>query len=97
MGTFLTVMFILFVIVVFIALVIFFGIAAMAFGEEFADYVHDVSEEYFELKRNKAIKIKFKKRWSDKGTYMEIDLFGTQCTCGSVAEMVAWLKERGVE
>lgn len=97
MGTFLTIMFCLFVVVVFIALIVVFCVAVSAFGEEFYDYVQEASEEYFELKRHKAIKIKFKKRWSDKDTYMEIDLFGTQCTCGSVAEMVAWLKEQGVE
>ena len=97
MGTFLAVMFILFIVVVFIALVILFGVAATAFGEEFADYVHDACEEYFNLKRKKTINILVGRKWASERTYVEIDLFGVKCTCGSVSEMVAWLKEHGVE
>ena len=97
MGTFLAVMFCLFIIVVFIALVILLGVAATAFGEEFSDYVHDASEEYFKLKRKKTINILVGRKWASEQTYMKIDLFGMECTCGSVSEMVAWLKEHGIE
>ena len=97
MGTFLAVMFCLFIVVVFIALVILLGVAATAFGEEFSDYVHDASEEYFYRKRERNIKIKIPRLWSAKMTQLEVDLFGKQYDFSNVAEMVAWLKEHGVE
>lgn len=97
MGTFLAVMFCLFIVVVFIALVILLGVAATAFGEKFYDYLQDVSEEYFNLKRKKVIQIQIRRKWASEDKRVEIDLFGIECVCGSVAEMVAWLKEQGVE
>lgn len=97
MGTFLTIMFCLFVVVVFIVLVILLGVTATAFGEKLYDYLEEAIEEYFDLKRKKAIKIQVKKRWADQETYMDVNLFGIQHTCYSVDEMVAWLKEQGVE
>lgn len=97
MGTFLTVMFYLFVIAVFVAFIVLLCVAGGAFGEEFYDYLQDVSEEYFDLKRNKAIKVQIERKWLSNDKCINIDLFGVQCTCDSVAEMVAWLKEYGVE
>ena len=97
MGTFLTIMFCLFVVVVFIVLVILLGVTATAFGEKLYDYLQEAIEEYFDLKRKKAIIIQIRRKWASEDKRMDIDLFGMECTCGSVAEMVAWLKEHGVE
>lgn len=97
MGTFLTIMFCLFVVVVFIALIVVFCVAVSAFGEKFYEYIQDASEEYFDRKRERDIKIRTTRAWHSNKICLKVNFFGFEKECNNVAEMVSWLKEQGVE
>ena len=97
MGTLLTVLFCLLLIGVFIALVGFGILIAVQFGEGLANYMEDWVEEFFERKKKRDFKIKVKRYWNAQEMYVVVDLYGVERQFDNVDEMVAWLKEQGVE
>lgn len=97
MGILLTVLLCLLLIGVFIALVGFGILIAVQFGEGLADYMEDWVEEFFERKKKRDFKIKVKRSWIAQKMYVVVDLYGVERQFDSTEEMVAWLKEQGVE
>ena len=97
MGTLLFVLFCLLLIGVFVALVGFGILVAVQFGEGLADYMEDWVAEFFERKKKRDFKIKVKRYWNAQEMYVVVDLYGVERQFDNTEEMVAWLKEQGVE